>query len=120
MSSSFGKPITRRKRGGEELATTAAAVEIDVEEVVRVELHFQPGAAVRNDAEAVQPAAIEMLSLLEADTRRAVKLGNDDTLGTIDHERASHGHERDFSHVNAFLLGSRLVLQLVGDIKRAL
>ena len=53
--------------GGEKLTTALAAVEIDVEEVVGVELNFGPGSAVGNDAEAVQELAIEMDIGLEAD-----------------------------------------------------
>ena len=107
-----------QERGGEELTTTTTAVEINIKQVVRVELHFKPGAAVRDDAEAVQPAAIQVLGLLKADTRRAMKLGNDHALGSIDDEGAADGHERDFTHVHAFLLGSGLVFEFVGDVKR--
>ena len=107
-----------QERGGEEFATTAAAVEIDVEQVVRVELHFEPGAAVRDDAEAVQPAAVEVLGLLKADTGGAMKLGDDHALGSIDDESAADGHERDFAHIHTFLLGSGLVFEFVGDVKR--
>ena len=105
-----------QERGGKELTAAAAAVEIDVEQVVRVELHFQPGTTVRDDAEAVQPAAIEMLGGFKADTRGTVKLGDDHTLSTVDDERAAHGHEGDFTHVNALLLGTLLVFELIGDV----
>ena len=45
-----------QERRGEEFAAAVAAVEINVKQVVRVELHFEPGAAVRDDAEAVRAA----------------------------------------------------------------
>ena len=104
--------------GGEELAAAAAAVEIDVEQVVGVELHFEPGTTVRDDAERVEQLAIEVLRGFEADTRRAVELGNDDTLGAIDDEGAAAGHHGQFTHVNALFLGAGLILQLEGHVER--
>ena len=38
----------------EELTTTATAIEVNPEEVILVELNFDPGATVRNDTEGVQ------------------------------------------------------------------
>ena len=106
-----------QERGREELTTAAAAVEIDIEQIVGVELHFEPGSAVRNDAEGVEKLAVKVLRGFEADTRRTVKLGNDDTLGTVDDESTTAGHHRQFAHVNALLLGAGLVLQLERHIK---
>ena len=52
--------------GREEFPAAFAAIEIDVEQVVRVELHLEPRAAIRNDAEAVEHLAVEM----DATTRK--------------------------------------------------
>ena len=114
-----GRVAQRAEEGRrEELAATAAAVEVDVKQVVGVELHFQPGAAVGNDAERVEDLAVEVRGFLEADARRAVELGDDDALGTVDDECAAAGHHRQFAHVNALLFHARLVLQLEGHVER--
>jgi hypothetical protein len=113
-----GRVAQRAEEGRrEELAAAAAAVEVDVKQVVGVELHFQPGSAVGDDAEAVEDLAVEVLRGFEADARRTVELGNDDALCTVDDERAAAGHHRQFAHVNALLLGSGLVLELEGHIE---
>ena len=52
--------------GREEFPAALAAIEIDVEQIARVELHFDPGAAIRNDAEAVEHLAVEMDARFEA------------------------------------------------------
>ncbi len=103
---------------GQELATAAAAVEIDVEEVVGVELDLHPGAAVGNDAEAVERFAVEVQVRLEADAGRAVELAHDDALGAVDHEGAAQRHHRQLAHVDALLLRPRLVGQGEGDVER--
>src|SRR5690606_33378662 len=72
-----------------ELAATAAAVEVNVQQIVLVELGFQPGAAVGDDAERVQHFAAGVLGFLKADARRTVQLGNDHALGTIDDKGAA-------------------------------
>ena len=61
--------------------------------------------------------AVKVLGGLEADTRRTVKLGNDDTLGSVDDKCAAAGHHREFTHVNALFLGAGLVLELEGDVE---
>ena len=33
-----------------------------------------------------------------------MQLGDDDTLGTVDHERAGGRHERNFAHINLLFL----------------
>ncbi len=104
--------------GCQKLPAAAAAVEINIQEVVRVELHLKPCAAVGDDAETIEPASIQVLGALKADARRAVKLADDDTLGAIDDERSTISHERNFPHVNALLLGTGLVAQLKCHIER--
>ena len=93
----------------EELTATAAAVEVDPEQVVLVELNFDPGAAVGDDAEGVQHLAARVGRLFETDTRAAVQLGDDDAFGTIDDERTAIGDHRDFTHEDFFVLKSTLL-----------
>ena len=59
-----------------------------------------------------------MLGGFKADTRGTVKLGDDHTLSAIDDERAAHGHEGDFAHVHALLLGTLLIFELIGHVQR--
>jgi hypothetical protein len=66
--------------GGQEFPAALASIQINIEQVVGVELHFQPGTAIGNDAEAVKDLAVEMDGRLEADARRAMQLRNDDAL----------------------------------------
>ena len=54
--------------------------------------------------------AIEVDVGLKADAGRAVKLADDDALGTIDDEGTCIGHERDLAHVDLLFLGGLLVL----------
>ena len=103
--------------GGKELATALAAVEIDVEEIVRVELHLGPGTAVGNDAESMEELAVEMHIALEADAGGAVKLADNDALGTVDYEGARIGHERNLAHVDLLLFGGLLILVTESDVK---
>ncbi len=85
----------------------AAAVDAEVQDVLRVEFEVQPRAAVRNDtrreqqlAGAVRFAAV----VFEEHARRTVQLRHDDTLGAIDDERTSRRHERNFAHVDFLFL----------------
>ena len=95
----------------EELTTAAAAVEVDPEKVVLVELDFDPGAAVRNDTEGVEHLAARVGGLFEADARGAVKLGDDDALGAVDDEGAAVGDHRDFAHQDFFVLEGALLTE---------
>lgn len=99
------------------LPAAAAAVKIDVEQVVGVKLDFQPGTAVRNDAEGMQELAVQVLGAFKADARRTVKLGHNDALGAIDHKGAAVGHHGHFTHVNSFFLGFVVGFELEGDLE---
>ena len=105
--------VTKRTQqgGDKELATTATTVEVDPEEVVLVELDFDPGAAVRDDAEGVEHLAARVSGLLETDARGAVKLGNDDTLGAVDDKGTTVGDHRDFAHQDFFVLEGALLTE---------
>ena len=102
----------------EKLAAALAAVHVDVEQIVGVELHFDPRAAVRNDAEAVKDFAVGVDGRLEADAGRAVELADNDALGPVDDERALRGHERKFAHVDFFFFRALLVLEAEGHMER--
>ena len=54
----------------------------------------------------------------KADTGRAMKLRNNHTLSPVDYEGSATSHHRKFSHVDALLLGARIVLQIEGHIER--
>eukprot|EP00042_Codosiga_hollandica_P059795 m.920339 g.920339 ORF g.920339 m.920339 type:complete len:594 (-) comp63583_c0_seq1:122-1903(-) len=85
----------------------AAAVDAEVQDVLRVELEVQPGAAVRNDAGAEQQLARAVglaLVVLEEHARRTVQLRHDDALGTVDDETAVVGHQGHFAHVDLLFL----------------
>src|SRR5690606_18522818 len=85
----------------------AAAVDAGEQRVLRVELEVQPGAAVRDDAGAVQQLARRMglaAVVVEEHAGRTVQLRDDDALGAVDDEGAVLGHERDLAHVDLLLL----------------
>ena len=85
----------------------AAAVDADVEQVLRVELEVEPRAAVRDDARAVEQLARRVrlaLVVVEEHARAAVQLADDDALGAVDDERAVVGHQRDLAEVDLLLL----------------
>ena len=58
-----------KKRSGQKLPATLAPIEVDIEQVARVELHLDPRTAVRNDPEAVKDFAIRVDRCLKTDTR---------------------------------------------------
>ena len=66
--------VRREAHGAEEcgrqkFTAAFAAVEIDVEEVCGIELNFDPGSTVRDDAEAMEDFSIGVNGCLEADAR---------------------------------------------------
>src|SRR6267142_2460128 len=99
----------------------AAPVDAEEDDVLRVELEVQPGAAVRNDARREEQLAARVrlaAVVLEEHPRRAVQLRDDDALGAVDDEGPGGRHERDLAHVDLLLLhflGGRLGRLLVHD-----
>ena len=84
-----------------------AAVDADVDDVLRVELEVEPRAAVRDDARAVEQLAARVrlaLVVVEEHARAPVELADDDALGAVDDERAGLGHQRDLAEVDLLLL----------------
>ena len=108
----------------------AATIDTGEQGILRVELEVQPGAAVRDDAGAVQQLARAVglaTVVVEEHARRTVQLRHDDALGTVDDEGAVVGHQRDFAEVDLLLLhvldglGRRLAVvdhQAHGDAQR--
>ena len=47
-----------------------------------------------------------------------MKLRNNHSFSSIDHKGSATSHHRKFSHVDALLLGARIVLQIEGHIER--
>src|ERR1700686_4682039 len=75
-----------------------AFTDAHVQQVLLVVLKLDPGAAVRNDLGDVK------LSALEEDTWRAMKLGHDHALGSVDDESTVVSHQRNFTKENFFFL----------------
>ncbi|SPK70720.1 conserved protein of unknown function [Cupriavidus taiwanensis] len=85
----------------------AAAVDAEVQDVLRIEFEVQPRTAVGDDACREQQLARAVglaLVVLEEHARRAVQLRDDDTLGAVDDERTRGSHERNLAHVDFLLL----------------
>ena len=86
----------------------AAPVDAREDEILVVVLDVEPRPAVRDHA-----AREDLLARgrrrrrqggVVEDARRAVELGDDDSLGPVDHEGAVVGHDRDFPEVDLLLL----------------
>ncbi len=114
-----GSVAERAEKGrSEKFPPAFAAVEIDVEQIARIELHFDPRTAVRNDPETIEHFAVEMDARFKRDSRRTMQLADHDALGAVDHERALRRHERDLAHVNFFFLRPFLLAELESDMER--
>ena len=99
-----GQPDRLQQRRHRHLA---AAVDAEVEVVLRIELEIEPRAAIRDHARREQELAGRMrlaAIVLEEHSRTAVQLRHDDPFGAVDDERAVAGHERYLAHVNFLLL----------------
>ena len=107
-----------QERRDEELAALAAAVHVDPDLVVRVELELEPRAAVRDDADGVERRAVGVHRALRADARGAVQLGDDDALGAVDDERAVLAHERDVAEVDPLADRRLAVAERELDVER--
>ena len=63
-----------------------------------VDFKFKPRTAIRNNA-----AGIHAFFVVKNNARRAVNLGDDDALRTVDDKGATVGHNRNVAHVDVFL-----------------
>src|SRR5690606_33841056 len=98
------------------------AVNTRKDHVLGIELDVKPGTAVGDDTRGEEQLARRVrlaLVMVEEDARRAVHLGNDYALGTVDDEGAVVGHERHVAHVNVLLLdvADRLRTGVLVDIE---
>ena len=106
-----------QKSRDEKLAAAAAAVDVDVEKVVLVELHFHPCAAVGNQAERIEHLVRAVEGLLKANARAAVQLAHDDALGAIYDKAAALGHHVDVAHEYALFLRAVFLAQAESDVQ---
>src|SRR5437764_5275385 len=113
-------PVAERaqKSRREEFPTALPPIEIDVKQIARIELHFDPRTAVRNDPETIENFAVEMDARFECDARRTMQLADHDAFRAVDHESPLRRHERDLAHVNFFFLRPLLLAELKRDVER--
>src|SRR5690606_22048066 len=98
-------------------ALLAFAVDADTDEVALVDLELQPGAPRRDDLAPVEVLVGGLVELaVEVHAGRADKLGDDDTLGAVDDERALGGHEREVAHEHRLALD--LTRVVVDELRR--
>ena len=98
-----GVAQSTQQDGGRQLATTVNPNEYLI---LRIEFEVQPGTTIRNDSCGVQQlaGAVGLATVVvEEHTRRAVQLGNDNALGTIDDEGTILGHQGNLTHVDLLL-----------------
>src|SRR5581483_7778928 len=78
-------------------------VDVHVDDIVDVDRELDPRAAERDDARRDQALAVRVRGLLEHYARGTMELADDDTLRTIDHERAERREQRQLAEID-FLL----------------
>src|SRR3546814_816164 len=101
----FGAVIqsTQKHRSGQ----LAATIDTDEYGILRIEFEVQPRATVRNDTSRIQKltGAVSLATVvIEEHARRAVQLGDNNALGTVDDKGTVLGHQGDFPHVDFLLL----------------
>ena len=106
------------KRRRIEFPTTAALIHEAPHDVVRVEHHLDPVAAVRDDAHGQERLAVGVHLLLGRDARRTVQLGDDHALRAVDDERAVRGHDRHVAEEDLLLAHVLAVLQTERGLER--
>ena len=83
----------------------ALAVDAHADHVALVDLELEPGTAAGDDLGGVDVLVGGLVGrALEVDARAADQLGDDDTLGAVDDERAALGHEREVAHEDRLAL----------------
>ena len=115
LAENFRIRITKRvqKHGHRQFT---AAVNTAIEQVFGIELKVQPGATIGNNAGRKQQFAgtvADAFIVVEKDPRRTVQLGDNDTLGTVNHERSVIGHQRHFAHKDRLRFNNLFQLALV-------
>ena len=105
------------ERGDEEFAAFALAVEENEDLAVDVELDFEPGATVRDDAVGKEVSAGGVAVFFEADAGGTVQLADDDAFRAVDDEGAARGHHGDLAEVDGFRGDRVFVGQLEVDVE---
>jgi hypothetical protein len=83
-----------------------------VEQVLYVKLEVDPGTSIRDNTSRIEelPRYVALsIIMIEEHTWRAMKLRNDYTFSSVDHERSTLGHQRYLTEVNYVLFESREV-----------
>ena len=96
----------------------AALVHEAPHDVVRVEHHLDPVAAVGDDAHGEERLAVRVDLALGRDAGRAVQLRDDDALRAVDHERAVGRHHRHVAEEDLLLAHLLAVLEAEGRVER--
>ena len=99
------------------LTSFAVPVEENEDVTVDVELDFEPGTAVGDDAIGIEETAGGVAAFFEADAGGTVELADDDAFRAVDDEGAVGGHHGDFAHVDAFGGGDSLVDEFEIDVE---
>ena len=112
LEKGFQHPLGRKAQRAQQYRCRqlAAAVDAHVNVILGIKFKIKPRPAIGNDARREQQFARRMglaAIVIEKYARRAVQLGDDDALSTIDDEGTVGGHERQFAHVD-FLLADIL------------
>ena len=101
----LGAVSQRTQQNGRRQFTTP--VDTHEQRIFMIEFKIQPGSTVRNHPRGKKQFAGGMrfaLVVIEEHTRRAVQLGDDNTLRAIDNKGAVIGHQRQFAHIDFLLL----------------
>src|SRR6516162_954265 len=85
----------------------AAAVDADIKNVPGVKLQVNPGTTIGNHSGRIKQLTAGMgfsLVVFKENSRRAMQLADDNSLGSVDHERTVLGHQGDLTKVDFLLL----------------
>lgn len=93
-------PERTEKSRDKELPAAAAAVYVDIEKIVLVELDFDPSAAVGNEAERIKHFIRAVHRLFKTDAGAAVQLADYNAFRAVDYKAAALGHHIDVAHEN--------------------
>src|SRR6185437_4269174 len=75
-------------------------VDVSIHDIINVCSKFHPGSFKRNHPGRINFCSIWMSTLSEEHTRGAMKLGNNDALGTVNYKRTARSHVRNVSEKN--------------------
>ena len=90
----------------------AGAVNPHIEDIIRIRLIFKPCAAIGNDRAGIKSLSQFIMIDIIINAGRPHQLADNDTLRSVDDERAGVGHQRQIPHED---LGFLNVLRLIVD-----